>query len=249
VENRINDFRLLIAIPCYNERENIVALLDELAQLKQAWNVLVVDDGSTDGTGAVAGPLARVLRIDSNMGIGAAIGKALRVAWEEGYDYCLQLDGDGQHPPAEIFEMLRFQRDHPVDIVVGSRFGTRDTFRSTWERRLGIRLIRGALWALFGLNVRDPTSGFRLFNRRAIAFFSTPPLPPSMEPVSLAQAAQAGLAIAEVSVHMRPRRHGKSSIAGVKKMTYVLRVVSDLLSTRLRATAADGGPAPTGESR
>ena len=249
MENLINDRRLLIAIPCYNERENIVALLDEVAHLKQPWDVLVVDDGSTDGTGEVARSLARVLRIDVNVGIGAAVGKALRVAWEEGYDFCLQLDGDGQHPPAEIFELLRFQRADSVDIVVGSRFGSRETFRSTWERRLGIRLIRGALWALFGLNVRDPTSGFRLLNRRAIAFFATESPPSSPEPVSLAQAAQAGLTIAEVPVHMRPRRYGKSSIAGFKKMTYILRVVSDLISTRLMETSVDRGPAPTGESR
>lgn len=194
--------------------------------------MVVVDDGSTDGTSDVVRPPARVLRIDSNVGTGAAVGKAVQMAWQEGHTYCLQLDGDGQHPPSEIFELLNFHRTHSVDIVVGSRFGPRGSFRSTWGRRWGIRVIRGVLRGLFGLNVNDPTSGFRLLNRRAIRFFSMESPPRSPEPVSLARAAQAGLSIAEVSVRMRPRRFGKSSIVGLKKITYVLRVVSDLMSTR-----------------
>ncbi len=165
------------------------------------------------------------------------MGQAVRIAREEGFDFVLQLDGDGQHPPAEIQALLAVYRSHPTDIVIGSRFGTRNAFRSTWDRRAGIRLIRAALSALFGLNVKDPTSGFRLLNRRAIRFFSAEEIPLSPEPVSLARAVQAGLTVSEASVRMRPRRHGKSSIAGIKKAAYIFRVIRDLVSAKLSVPA------------
>lgn len=232
-----DDGRLLIAIPCYNESENIGDLLTELADVDQPWEIVVIDDGSTDGTAEKIPPGVRVLRSATNAGVGAAVGQAVRIAREEGFDFVLQLDGDGQHPPAEIEALLTVYRSHPTDIVIGSRFGTRNAFRSTWDRRAGIRLIRGALSTLFGLNVTDPTSGFRLLNRRAIDFFASghPPLYP--EPVSLARAVQAGLTISEVSVRMRPRRHGKSSIEGFKKATYILNVIRDLVSAKLSVPA------------
>jgi hypothetical protein len=184
-----SDRRPLVIIPCFNEERSLPALLDELDTLAPDLDRVVVDDGSSDGTAAVADGRAVVLTLAANLGIGGAVQTGIRWAAERGYPCCVQLDGDGQHPPAAIGALVEAQRRTGADLVIGSRFlQDGEGFRSTAARRLGIGLIAFALRLLFGVRVTDPTSGLRLLGPAAIAAFAARYPLDFPEPVSIGMA-------------------------------------------------------------
>src|SRR5579862_7482263 len=116
--------RLLVIIPAFNEEEALGGLLVELrglANLGVDVEILVVDDGSADRTADVArAGGARVLRLCGNLGIGGAVQSGLRLAYREGFDFAVQIDGDGQHPPSELRRLIESAKGSPVpDLIVG----------------------------------------------------------------------------------------------------------------------------------
>jgi glycosyltransferase involved in cell wall biosynthesis len=226
--------RILLVIPCYNEEASIGDLLLEIAAASADYHPLVIDDGSSDSTGAVAGAHAQVVRLIENLGIGGAVQTGIKYAERHGFDICIQIDGDGQHNPQEIRALLDCYRQRPHNIVIGSRFIDNTGFRSTVSRRLGSKLIALALNNLFaGGRITDPTSGMRLMDRRAIEFFARRYPLDFPEPISLAWAMRAGLSISETAVEMRARETGESSIDGFKPLTYMIRVLGYILLARL----------------
>ena len=230
--------RILLVIPCYNEEASIGGLLAEIAETGRGYHTLVVDDGSADATSAVASARSPVARLTQNLGIGGAVQTGFKYAARHGYDFCLQIDGDGQHDPREIEVLLAAHRAHPTNITIGSRFIDNSGFGSTRLRRAGIRLIAFALNSLFrgGGRITDPTSGMRLLDRSAIAFFAKAYPTDFPEPISLAWAMRAGLTVSEVPVEMRPRETGVSSIDGLKSASYMVRVLGYILLARLRSS-------------
>ena len=226
--------RILLIIPCYNEEASIGDLLDEIAATGRGYHTLVVDDGSADATAAVASTRSQVARLSQNLGIGGAVQTGFKYAARNGYDFCLQIDGDGQHDPREIETLLAAYRDRPNNITIGSRFIDNAGFRSTRLRRIGSRVIAQALNRLFsGGRITDPTSGMRLLDRRAIAFFAKAYPMDFPEPIALAWAMRAGLTVGEAPVGMRPRETGASSIDGLKAVSYMIRVLGYILLARL----------------
>jgi hypothetical protein len=226
--------RILLIIPCYNEAASIGAVLVEVARTGRGYHTLVVDDGSTDATSAVASTHSPVARLPQNLGIGGAVQTGIKYAARNAYDFCIQIDGDGQHDPREIEVLLNAHDRQGANIVVGSRFIGNAGFRSTRLRRLGIRLIAFALNNLFaGGHITDPTSGMRLLDRHAIAFFAQRYPMDFPEPISLAWAMRAGLKIDEAPVAMRAREAGVSSIDGLKTVNYMIRVLGYILLARL----------------
>jgi glycosyltransferase involved in cell wall biosynthesis len=226
--------RILLIIPCYNEEASIGAVLKEIAQTGRGYHTLVVDDGSTDATSAVASPHSPVARLPQNLGIGGAVQTGIKYAARNAYDFCIQIDGDGQHDPKEIGVLLNAYDRQRANIIVGSRFIDNSGFRSTRLRRLGIRLIASALNNLFaGGHITDPTSGMRLLDRRAIGFFAQRYPMDFPEPISLAWAKRAGLKVDEAPVAMRAREAGVSSIDGIKTVNYMIRVLGYILLARL----------------
>src|SRR5689334_17720009 len=137
--------RLLLIIPCFNEAASIGGLLNEIAATGRGSHTLVVDDGSTDATTAVASRHSPVARLAQNLGIGGAVQTGIKYAARQNFDFCIQIDGDGQHDPREIEALLNAYHRQGANIVVGSRFIDNTGFRSTRLRRLGIRLIAFAL--------------------------------------------------------------------------------------------------------
>lgn len=224
--------RLLVVIPAFNEQEALGGLLAELrglsfADLGVEVETLVVDDGSADRTAEVAkAGGARVLRLCRNLGIGGAVQSGLRLAHREGFDFAVQLDGDGQHPPAELRPLLApALAENPPDLIVGTRYrGTANNFRSTMLRRLGSAWLRLILRVVARLRVSDPTSGFRLYGRAALDLFDETYPYDFPEPESLAIARAAGLEVIEVPVTMRERQGGVSSISGFNSVYYMLKV-------------------------
>jgi glycosyltransferase involved in cell wall biosynthesis len=230
--------RILLVIPCYNEEASIGDLLGEIAATGRGYHTLVVDDGSADATAAVARARSPVARLSQNLGIGGAVQTGVKYAARNGYDFCLQIDGDGQHDPREIETLLAAYRRQPGNITIGSRFIANAGFRSTRLRRIGSRMIALTLNRLFsGGRITDPTSGMRLLDRRAIAFFAQRYPMDFPEPISLAWAMRAGLTVGEAPVGMRPRETGVSSIDGLKAVSYMIRVLGYILLARLARKA------------
>jgi glycosyltransferase involved in cell wall biosynthesis len=226
--------RILLVIPCYNEEASIGDLLEEIAAASAEYHTLVIDDGSSDSTSAVASAHSRVARLIENLGIGGAVQTGIKYAARNAYDFCIQIDGDGQHNPREIGALLDAYRRQPHNIIIGSRFIRSAGFRSTTSRRLGSKLIAAALNYLFaGDRITDPTSGMRLLDRRAIEFFARRYPLDFPEPISLAWAMRSGLTIAETAVEMRARATGESSIDGFKPIAYMIRVLGYILLARL----------------
>lgn len=227
--------RVLLIIPCYNEQKSIAALLKEITELCLDYKVLVIDDGSDDDTFRIAQALSPTVRLLRNLGIGGAVQTGIKYAHNNAFDFCVQIDGDGQHPPSEVSKLLRAYQAKPRPIIIGSRYLRSGTFNSTWARRFGGQTIAWALNTLFSqCAVTDPTSGMRLMDSKAIEFFAKHYPHDFPEPISLAWALKEGLSVSEVPVLMREREHGNSSIIGMKPMAYMLRVIGYILLARLK---------------
>ncbi|MEO6954084.1 MAG: glycosyltransferase family 2 protein [Polyangia bacterium] len=226
--------RVLVVIPAFNEEEALGRLLLELRHACESsedeLSLLVVDDGSRDATRRIAKEGgARVLRLCANLGIGGAVQSGLHVAYREGFACAVQLDGDGQHPPGELASLLATMRaEDAPDLLIGSRFLSGDTseenFRSTLVRRVGIGWLRLVLRVVARTRVTDPTSGFRVYGRRALALFDETYPYDFPEPEAIAVAAAVGLTHREVPVRMRERLGGTSSIGPFDAVYYMVKV-------------------------
>ncbi len=230
--------RVLLVIPCHNEEASVGKVLIEISRIGRGYHTLVIDDGSTDATYAVASAYTRVARLSQNLGIGGAVQTGIKYAARNNFDFCIQIDGDGQHDPREIETLLNAYRLQPNNIIIGSRFIRNSGFRSTMWRRVGSKIIARFLSYLFdGCRISDPTSGMRLLDRRAIEFFAQRYPMDFPEPISLAWAMRAGLTVGEAPVEMRARGTGESSIGGSKQITYMIRVLGYILLARLSMKA------------
>lgn len=234
--------RLLVIVPAFNEQEALGGLLAELralpvGELGVAIDIVVVDDGSRDRTSDVArAGNVRLIQLCRNLGIGGAVQAGLRLAHRERFDFAVQIDGDGQHPPTEVTRLLEAARaEGAADLIVGTRYRDKENFRSTPLRRLGSWWLRGLLRFVTGLRLSDPTSGFRLYGPRALALFDDTYPYDFPEPESLAIARAAGLSVAEIPVTMRERQGGTSSIAGFSTIYYMFKVTIAVLLTYARA--------------
>jgi hypothetical protein len=226
--------KILAIIPCYNEAASLPALLEQMVRHCPELDLLVIDDASTDNTAEVVSGKLPVIRLVRNLGIGGAVQTGLKYALRNGYELALQIDGDGQHPPEQIPNMLAHYREVPVNILIGSRFLEEGGFNSTFLRRQGIFLIRWTLNLLYGSRITDPTSGMRLMDRKAIALFSEQYPQDYPEPISIANALEQGMSVAEVSVSMRSRMSGKSTISGLWSLIYMIQVVGYILLTKAK---------------
>lgn len=234
--------RVLIIIPAFNEQVALGAVLAEIKALSPAdvgadLDTVVVDDGSADRTSEVAAAGgARVLRLCRNLGIGGAVQSGLRLAHRERFDFAIQLDGDGQHPPSELKRLIeRASAASAPDLLVGTRYRDKDNFRSTVLRRLGSWWLRMLLRIVARVTVSDPTSGYRVYGKRALALFNETYPYDFPEPESLAVARARGLQIGEVPVQMRERQGGTSSIAGFSTIYYMFKVTIAVVLTYIRA--------------
>jgi glycosyltransferase involved in cell wall biosynthesis len=222
--------RKLAIVPAHNEEEAILATVREIHTFAPSFDVLVVDDGSTDRTAERARSAgARVVRLPFNLGIGGAMQTGYIYAEENGYEVAVQVDGDGQHDPRQLRDLLDHLRSHPgVDMVVGSRFlapKSDDGYRSSRPRRAGIGIFARLMTRITGQPVTDPTSGFRMTNRRAIGLFARdyPHDYPEVEAILLMHAHR--LRSCEVPVKMRPRTSGISAISSTQPAYYMVKVL------------------------
>jgi glycosyltransferase involved in cell wall biosynthesis len=230
--------RRIAIVPALNEEASVGRVIDELRRFDPGFDVVVVDDGSHDRTALVASERgAHVLRLPFNLGIGGAMQTGFRFAFEHGYDIAVQIDGDGQHDPAELPKILGPVVAGDADLVVGSRFTGESPFRSTLLRRVGIRLFAWTVSRIVGQRVTDTTSGFRAVGRRGIALFAADYPHDYPEVEATVMVAKARLRLREVPVTMRERTTGRSSINAGSSAYYMTKVMLALFVGLFRRSA------------
>jgi glycosyltransferase involved in cell wall biosynthesis len=228
----------LVFLPAWNEEENLPAVLDELRAELPEVDVLVVDDGSTDGTAEVArAHEADVHSFGVNRGLRAAIAAGYEQAVVRGYAYCGRIDADGQHPPRELRRLLERVKGGECDVAVGSRFVSGDgyepyRYRPSPSRRFGTALLRRSLAVRLGRPFADATSGMYAANAKAMPLLAQPYGSGAPEVEGLIRLAQAGLLVDEVPVDMRERASGESKLSGKTAVKLVLTVTATLLLYR-----------------
>ena len=219
--------RLLIIIPAYNEVENIERVADNLIANYPQYDYVIINDGSTDDTRKVCSRRGyNLLDLPVNVGLSGAIKSGMRYANYYGYDYVLQLDGDGQHDPVYIEDMFREMDETDCDIVIGSRFKTRR--KPFTARMMGSILITAAIRITTGKHIGDVTSGMRLFNKRMIKRFGYD-IHYSPEPDTLAYLLNCGVHIREVQVEMHDRIAGTSYLNLWNSAWYMIKMMFSIM--------------------
>jgi len=228
--------RRVAIVPAHNEEGAVGGVVAEIRAFDPGFDVVVIDDGSTDQTAAAAAAAgAFVVSLPFNLGIGAAVQTGFKFALERGYALAVRLDGDGQHDPAELPKLLAVIDRDEADVVVGSRFaGEEGAHRSSRARRLGIVFFAKLVSLLTRQHVTDTTSGFQALNRRGVAVFAAdyPHDYPEVEATVMVHKHR--LRLVEVPVTMREREHGESSITLRRSIYYMLKVTLALVVSMFR---------------
>ena len=217
--------KILIIIPAYNEAENIKRVVDNLIENYSQYDYIVVNDGSKDDTKQICKENHyNLLDCSVNLDLAGAVQTGFLYAYENAYDAALQFDGDGQHQPQYIADMLQSLED--VDIVIGSRFVTKKKPKSL--RMLGSNVIECCIKLTTGVKINDPTSGMRLFNREMMKAFAYN-MNYGPEPDTISYLMRCGAKIKEVQVEMLERTAGESYLNLKRSIMYMIRICMSIL--------------------
>jgi glycosyltransferase involved in cell wall biosynthesis len=227
--------RILIIVPCFNEANNIHQVVTDIRQainkITISADILVIDDGSTDATFNIAKNLAPSIRLPLNCGVEAALHTGYIYAYRNGFDTCVHVDGDGQHPTYEIQRLIQAALEEKTDIVLTSRYIATTGFQSSFLRRIGRIIISKIAQIVYGISISDPTSGFKLITGEAMKKFSTSYASDYNEPVSLSLITSHGFNFVEIPVDMKPRLHGDSYLKGIQSLAYMIKVTLRMFFT------------------
>jgi glycosyltransferase involved in cell wall biosynthesis len=228
--------RTLVFLPAWNEEDNLPGVLEELRVGLPDADILVVDDGSTDGTAEAARERgAEVVSFGENRGLPAGIAAGYDYALRHGYDLCGRVDADGQHPVVELVRLLERVADGECDVAVGSRFASGEGFAPyryvpTGPRRFGTALLRRAMRVVLRRPFLDATSGMYAANAKALPVLAQPYVTEAPEVEALLRMSEAGLRVDEVPVEMRERASGESKLRGWKSLLVVFTVIGTLFT-------------------
>src|SRR6476661_3820347 len=223
---QLGELKRIAIVPALNEEGSDGRVIDEIRAFDPGFDIVVVDDGSTDRTAGIAADRgAHVLRLPFNLGIGGAVQTGYRFAFERGYDVAVQVDGDGQHDAAQLPLILEPVVSGQADLCVGSRFASGSGYQSSFMRRLGIRLFAWVVSAVVRQKVTDTTSGFRAVNRKGIALFAADYPHDYPEVEATIMCVKHKLRLREVPVEMRERAGGESSITALRSIYYMTKVL------------------------
>jgi dolichol-phosphate mannosyltransferase len=246
--------RVVMVVPTYNEVDNLAGVVARVRRCTPDVDLLIVDDSSPDGTGALADRLAaddprvRVLHRGAKEGLGAAYVAGFRAALEAGYDVIGEMDADGSHQPEQLPLLLAALAD--ADLVIGSRWVPGGSVVNwPWYRRA---LSRGGnLYTrlLLDIPVRDATAGFRLFRRETLETVDVARVESlgyvfQVELVS--RTLRAGLRVVEVPIAFVERVRGDSKMTPEVARESLVRITRWGLAERLRRPSRGGGPVDAG---
>jgi glycosyltransferase involved in cell wall biosynthesis len=226
----------LVVIPAFNEAAGIAKVLADVRSAGPGLPVLVVDDGSSDDTAGEARRAgADVLRLPMNLGYGGALQTGYKYALRNGYDCVVQIDGDGQHEPADIPRLLAALQHEGADLALGSRFLEDRGYRAGMVRGAGMRLFRGLAFLATGVRFSDVTSGYQALNRDVLQFFEAERYPADYPDADvLIMLTRAGFRVVEVPVRMYSKRSGGSMHAGLRPVYYTFKMLLSMLLMLLR---------------
>ena len=246
IHSRQQASRVLVIIPAWQEADTIAQTVAEVFVAMPDAAVVVVDDGSRDGTAELAEQAgATVLRLPFNIGVGAAMRTGFLYAYREGFDYVVQVDADGQHNPANIPLLIDVLIAGRADIVIGSRFAEDRGYPISRPRRWAIRMLSFVLSRVAGTTLTDVTSGFRAANRSALEqylrHYPNEYLGDTVD--SLVVAVKRGYRVAEVPVTMRVRQGGTPSHDPLRSALFLIRSVLVVLLALTTRSHKDEEPA------
>jgi len=230
--------KLAVIIPAYNEQDSIAMVISDINTLSISnteITAVVINDCSTDNTSEIASKLDCVLiDLAVNLGIGGAVQTGYRYAYDNNYDYTIQVDGDGQHPASQIPKLFNEAITNNINVVIGSRFIDNKGFQSSNMRRLGIGFLNKLIKLFTGLNILDNTSGFRLFDKKVIEIVQSNYPDEYPEPESLILFSKKNFSIKEVAVEMKERQGGESSIRNFNQLYYMIKVSMAIFYTFIK---------------
>jgi glycosyltransferase involved in cell wall biosynthesis len=233
----------VMLIPAYNEGQRIGRVIEGIKRILPNIDVVVIDDGSKDDCRQRAMEAgARVISHPFNLGYGSALQTGYKYALAMGYEASVQMDGDGQHDPSFISDLLVILQQDEADIVIGSRFlkrkdGESDPFlyRAPFTRKVGMGLFRTITSFLIHQKVTDSTSGYQAMNRNVLKWVSGEQFPvdyPDADVIIMLH--RAGFRIREVPVRMFESQDKKSMHSGWKPLYYVFKMFLSIGVTLLR---------------
>ncbi len=230
--------KVLLIIPSYNEEDNVLKNYQKIVKYnmnsKIKYDALVIDDGSKDMTRLICekNKIPHISLVH-NLGIGGAVQTGYKYAFNHDYDIAVQFDGDGQHDVNYVKNIIDPIINEDIDMVIGSRFIQKNssTFKSSFLRRIGIKLISFFIKLVSGKKVYDTTSGFRAVNKKIINEFASEYPVEYPEPISTVEIIKKGYKVKEVPVNMNEREGGTSSIRAWKNAYYMLNVILSIIVT------------------
>jgi glycosyltransferase involved in cell wall biosynthesis len=232
--------KVLVIIPCFNEEKNVDKVIQDIQKIKLSGDLanciidyLIVNDCSKDNTLEICKEKGyNYLNLPVNLGIGGSIQTGYLYALERGYDIAIQHDGDGQHDPCYFSDVISPIISGQADIVIGSRFLSKEGYQSTGLRRFGITFLSKLISICTGIKINDVTSGYRAVSRKFIEIYAARYAQDYPEPEAIMEAAINKAKIIEVPVIMHERKEGKSSISPLKSIYYMFKVSITILLHR-----------------
>ncbi len=231
--------RIAAIVPAYNEASAISAVVNDINAVNQSQNlsidVVVINDCSTDTTSEIISNLNCIsLHLPINLGIGGAVQTGFKYALENRYDYAIQIDGDGQHPANEIPKLVETAAANSFNVVIGSRFISKQGFQSSAMRRVGINYFKWLNKILVAEKIYDSTSGFRLLDQKALSLVCDYYPDEYPEPEAIIIYAMHQLKIGEIPVSMNKRQGGVTSICKIASLYYMFKVTLAIIFTFMR---------------
>lgn len=219
--------KVLLVIPAYNEAENLPRVVADIAG-EQGLDYVIVSDGSTDGTVELCRARGyNYIALPVNLGLAGCFQTGMKYAYERGYSYAVQFDGDGQHRAEDVKVLFdKMEQEGPFDLVLGSRFLNGKKGRSM--RELGSRLITGAIFLTTGRHVTDPTCGLRMYNREMMRLFAYQ-LNYGPEPDTVSYLMKNGARVAEAPIVVKERQAGESYLKPLNAIRYMSRMLVSIL--------------------
>jgi glycosyltransferase involved in cell wall biosynthesis len=227
--------KVAVIIPARNEVHSIGPIIARVLRLHPDFDVVVIDDASTDATGEAARRAgARVLRAPIGLGYGGAVQTGFKYAYKRGYDLVILMDADGQHDPDYISTL--FEASHTHDLVVGSRFRGVPSYRIPVVRRIGMKVFSAIASAITGQSITDTSSGFQALRRDVFTLFALGSYPVDFPDAdTIIWVARHGFSVGEVAVKMHERVAGTSMISGLgSSLRYALKMPLSIIVTILR---------------
>ena len=221
--------KILVIVPAYNESLNIEKTIKDLKG-NSNYDYVIIDDCSKDNTKEICDKNGfNYISLPVNYGLASGIQIGMKYALENNYDIAIQFDGDGQHSAKYLKPLVEEIEKNNIDIVIGSRFENKQ--KSFSARMIGSRVISFFIKLITKMQIKDPTSGMRAYNKKAIKEFAkNSSLTP--EPDTMVYFIKKGYRIKEIQVEMSERQFGESYLKAWKSIEYMFNIIFSILFIR-----------------